>query len=152
MDKLKYAPTLIYPVGIEEEIVQQELFNPLLPIVTFKDADIDRLIETIEKREHGLALYIFTSDKNWAVKVMSGMQFGGGCVNDVVMHLMVKGVPFNGTGHSGMGAYHGKWGFQEFTHPQTILIGSKHFNLSLREHPYIGKSAGKKKAIFRLLS
>ena len=57
---------------------------------------------------------------------------------------MVKGVPFNGTGHSGMGAYHGEWGFREFTHPSTVLMGSNYFNLSLREHPYSG-SEGKKK-------
>ena len=53
--------------------------------------------------------------------------------------MMVKGVPFNGVGHSGMGAYHGKWGFMEFTHPQTVLIGSTIFNLSMREHPYSHK-------------
>ena len=65
-------------------------------------------------------------------------QYGGGSVNEVCVHIMVKGVPINGTGHSGMGAYHGKWGFMEFTHPQTVLFGKTHFNLSLREHPYEG--------------
>ena len=67
---------------------------------------------------------------------MSTQQYGGGCVNEVCLHLMVKGVPFNGTGHSGMGAYHGKWGFMEFTHPSTVLYGSSSFKLPLREHPY----------------
>ncbi|MBR1440410.1 MAG: aldehyde dehydrogenase, partial [Lachnospiraceae bacterium] len=55
------------------------------------------------------------------------------------IHMMVKGVPFNGTGHSGMGAYHGEWGFKEFTHPSSVLIGSNRFNLPLREHPYSKK-------------
>lgn len=147
----KYGPTVIYPVGIGEKAVQQELFNPLLPIVPYKDSEIDELLETIEQREHGLALYMFTKDKKWAEQVMSGMQFGGGCINDVIMHLMVKGVPFNGTGHSGMGAYHGKWGFEEFTHPQTVLVGSSRLNLPLREHPYTGKEGEGKNRMLRWL-
>ena len=151
-DELKYSPTLIYPVDIDESIVQNELFCPLLPIVPFKDGKIDSLIQTIEEREHGLALYMFTADRHWAENVMSRMQFGGGCINEVIMHLMVKGVPFNGTGHSGMGAYHGKWGFAEFTHPQTLLIGSSRLNLSLREHPYTGKGAKSKKTLLKFLS
>ncbi|MBP5158756.1 MAG: aldehyde dehydrogenase family protein [Lachnospiraceae bacterium] len=135
---LKYAPTIIYPVDIDEDIVKHELFCPLLPIVTFKDDEVGALLGTIAKREHGLALYLFTKNMRWAKRVMSTQQYGGGCVNEVCVHIMVKGVPFNGTGHSGMGAYHGKWGFMEFTHPQTVLFGKTHFNLSLREHPYEG--------------
>ena len=75
----------------------------------------------------------------WAKKVMSTRQYGGGCINEVCIHMMVKGVPFNGVGHSGMGAYHGEWGFREFTHPSTVLKGKTRFNLPLREHPYAGK-------------
>ena len=75
----------------------------------------------------------------WADKVMSSQQYGGGCINEVCLHLLVRGVPFNGTGHSGMGSYHGIWGFREFTHPSTVLIGSTKFNLPLREHPYTSK-------------
>lgn len=71
---------------------------------------------------------------------MRTQQYGGGCINEVCVHMMVKGVPFNGTGHSGMGAYHGEWGFREFTHPQTVLTGKTHANLPLREHPYSGKN------------
>ncbi|MBR2675583.1 MAG: aldehyde dehydrogenase family protein [Solobacterium sp.] len=137
-DTLKYSPTIIYPVEITEEIVQRELFSPLLPIVPFKDSEIDRLLDTIERRERGLALYLFTKDIAWAKKTMMRMQFGGGCINEVCMHMMVKGVPFNGVSHSGMGAYHGEWGFREFTHPSAVLIGSSFGNLPLREHPYSG--------------
>ncbi len=135
-DALQYAPTIIYPVGIDEPIVQHELFNPLLPVVTFEDAEVDELLDTIARREHGLAFYVFTRDMAWARRTMSSQQYGGGCINEVCLHLVVKGVPFGGTGHSGMGAYHGEWGFREFTHPTTVLEGRTRFNLSLREHPY----------------
>ena len=137
-ETLRFEPTIICPVEPDEPIVMHELFNPLLPVVTYRDCEADELMDMIAKREHGLALYLFTKDMKWAKKVMSTQQYGGGCVNEVCVHLMVKGVPFNGTGHSGMGAYHGEWGFREFTHPSTVLYGSNRFNLSMREHPYNG--------------
>lgn len=146
----KYCPTLIYPVKIDEPIVNHELFCPLLPIVEFEENEIDTLLNTIAEREHGLSLYLFTKNKAWAKKVMQTQQYGGGCVNEVCVHLMVKGVPFNGTGHSGMGAYHGEWGFREFTHPSSVLYGSTKFNLSLREHPYNGGVNGFAMKLIRL--
>ena len=146
----QYAPTMIYPVDINEPIVQHELFCPLLPIVPFKDAEVDELMDVIADREHPLAMYVFTKDMKWANRVMQTQQFGGGCINEVCIHMMVKGVPFNGTGHSGMGAYHGEWGFREFTHPQTVLKGSRFFNLSLREHPYTGEAGKTKMRLLRL--
>lgn len=145
----KYAPTMIYPVDINENIVQHELFCPLLPIVPFKDAEIDALMDVIAEREHPLAMYLFTKNIRWANRTMQTQQYGGGCINEVCIHLMVKGVPFNGTGHSGMGAYHGVWGFREFTHPQTVLKGHTIMNLPLREHPYSGKMEKLKLAILR---
>ena len=135
-DACKYQPTVIYPVDKDEPIVQHELFCPLLPVVTYKDSRIEDMMDTIAQREHGLALYLFTSDIAWARKTMQTQQYGGGCINEVCIHMMVKGAPFNGTGHSGMGAYHGKYGFMEFTHTSTVLRGFGHFNLSLREHPH----------------
>ena len=138
-DELKYAPTVIYPVSTQEAIVQHELFSPLLPVVPYPDAEADRLMQLIAKREHGLALYLFTKDLKWAEKTMSTQQYGGGCVNEVCMHLMVKNVPFGGTGHSGMGAYHGEWGFREFSHPSSVLYGKTKCNLPIREHPYTVK-------------
>ena len=146
----RYTPTIIYPVTIDEHIVQRELFCPLLPIVPFKDADVDSLMETIADREHPLAMYLFTKNKRWAKHVMRTQQYGGGCINEVCIHMMVKGVPFNGTGHSGMGAYHGEWGFREFTHPQTVLYGSTLFNLPLREHPYGGKKGETKMKLLKI--
>jgi len=146
----RFAPTIVYPVGIDEHIVRHEHFSPLLPVVPFKDAEVDKVMETIADREHPLAMYVFTKDMNWAKKVMSTQQYGGGCINEVCIHLMVKGVPFNGVGHSGMGAYHGEWGFREFTHPTTVLIGKTRFNLSLREHPYSGEHEKTKMRLLRM--
>ena len=143
-ETVRFAPTVFYPIGIDEEIVKHELFCPLLPVVPFKDEKVGMLLNVIAEREHPLSMYVFTSDKKWAKRAMRTLQFGGGCINEVCIHMMVKGVPFNGTGHSGMGAYHGEWGFREFTHPQTVLTGKTHGNLPLREHPYSG-TAGKRK-------
>lgn len=146
----RFSPTLIYPVSPDEDIVQHELFCPLLPVVPFKDAEADRITDIIADREHPLSMYVFTSDMKWAKKVMSTQQYGGGCINEVCIHMMVKGVPFNGIGHSGMGAYHGEWGFREFTHPTTVLKGKTRFNLPLREHPYSGKAGEKKMSLLKL--
>ncbi|MCQ2183570.1 MAG: aldehyde dehydrogenase family protein [Bacteroidales bacterium] len=132
----RYAPTIIYPVGADEEIVRKELFCPLLPVVPFKDSEVDAILDIIESREHPLAMYLFTRNIRWAERVMRSVQYGGGCINEVCVHMMVKGVPFGGVGHSGMGAYHGEWGFREFTHASTVLRGCTRFNLPLREHPY----------------
>ncbi|MBQ3277298.1 MAG: aldehyde dehydrogenase family protein [Oscillospiraceae bacterium] len=149
-ETLKYAPTVLYPIGFGEDIVRHELFSPLLPVVPFPDREIDTLMDGIAEREHGLALYLFTRDMAWAKRTMATQQYGGGCVNEVCLHLMVKGVPFNGVGHSGMGAYHGEWGFREFTHPSTVLFGSAKGNLPLREHPYGGKKNRYKMPLLRL--
>ena len=147
----RYSPTIIYPVDKDEHIVMHELFCPLLPVVPFKDDEVDALMDIIAEREHPLAMYLFTKNLKWAKRVMRTQQYGGGCINEVCVHMMVKGVPFNGTGHSGMGAYHGEWGFREFTHPQTVLIGKTRFNLPLREHPYTGKAEKSKLRILRLM-
>ena len=149
-ETVRFAPTVIYPVRLDEDIVQRELFCPLLPVVPFRDAEVGALLDVIAEREHPLSMYIFTADKKWAKRVMSTQQYGGGCINEVCIHMMVKGVPFNGTGHSGMGAYHGEWGFREFTHPQTVLMGKTRMNLPLREHPYSDATGKKKRKLLRL--
>jgi len=141
-EKFKVEPTVIYPIDINEPIVNKELFNPILPVVVYDEEKIEELLETIESREHGLAFYIFSKNKKETKKIMARMQFGGGCINEVCVHMMVKGVPFNGCGQSGMGAYHGKYGYEEFTHPCTVLMGKNKMNLSLREHPYTKKKLG----------
>ncbi len=146
-EAVKFSPTIVYPVGVDEDIVRHELFCPMLPVVPYRDSEIGRLLDVIADREHPLSMYVFTKDKKWAKRVMRTLQYGGGCINEVCIHMMVKGVPFNGTGHSGMGAYHGEWGFREFTHPQTVLVGKTHMNLPLREHPYSGKAGERKRRL-----
>ncbi|MCQ2155546.1 MAG: aldehyde dehydrogenase family protein, partial [Bacteroidales bacterium] len=89
----RYAPTIIYPVGADEEIVRKELFCPLLPVVPFKDSEVDAILDIIESREHPLAMYLFTRNIRWAERVMRSVQYGGGCINEVCVHMMVKGVP-----------------------------------------------------------
>ncbi|MBO4384910.1 MAG: aldehyde dehydrogenase family protein [Clostridia bacterium] len=148
--EVRFSPTVIYPVGVDEDIVKHELFCPLLPVVPYKDEEVEALLSVIAEREHPLSMYVFTSDKKWARRVMSTQQFGGGCINEVCVHMMVKGVPFNGTGHSGMGAYHGVWGFREFTHPQAVLTGKTRMNLPLREHPYTGKAGETKMKLLKI--
>ena len=148
-EAVRFAPTILYPVKIDEDIVRHELFCPLLPVVPYRDAEIEALLDVIAEREHPLSMYVFTSDRKWANHVMRTLQFGGGCINEVCIHMMVKGVPFNGTGHSGMGAYHGEWGFREFTHPQTVLTGKTRCNLPPREHPYSGKAGERKKKLLK---
>ncbi|MBR7046637.1 MAG: aldehyde dehydrogenase family protein [Lachnospiraceae bacterium] len=147
---LRFEPTVIYPADPWEAVASQELFAPLLPVVPYRDCEIDALLDLIGKREHGLSLYLFTKDLKWARKVMSSQQYGGGCINEVCLHFMVKGVPFGGVGHSGMGACHGKWGFMEFTHPSTVLTGASFGNLPLREHPYGGGRGDWKLPLLRL--
>ncbi len=144
INTLKFEPTIIYPCSLDDDITNHELFNSLLPIIEYDDSDIDDLLKKIEKREHPLSMYLFTKDYKWAKRVMATSQYGSGCINETCIQLMVKGVPFNGVGHSGMGKYHGKWGFDEFSHPSSVLIGYNKFNLDLRKHPYNDK---KKKLI-----
>lgn len=146
----KYSPTVIYPVSKDEPVVMHELFCPLLPVVEFDDADADSFLNEINRREKPLAFYLFTKNIRWANRTMARLQYGGGCINEVVYHMAVKGVPFNGVGHSGMGAYHGEWGFREFTHPSTVLRGKTVFNMSMREHPYTGKKNRYKEKLFRM--
>ena len=149
-ETLRFEPTVIYPADPWEAVASQELFAPLLPVVPYRDCEIDALLDLIGEREHGLSLYLFTKDLKWAWKVMASQQYGGGCINEVCLHFMVKGVPFGGVGHSGMGACHGKWGFMEFTHPSTVLTGASFGNLPLREHPYGGRRGAWKLPLLRL--
>ena len=132
----------------QDVFIYQKSHGPIYQELNKFNNEVDKLLDTIARREHGLAFYIFTKNKKWAKKVMQTQQYGGGCINEVCLHLMVKGVPFNGVGHSGMGAYHGIWGFKEFTHPSTVLFGHTKMNLSLREHPYNEK---KKKMLSKFL-
>lgn len=131
---LKIEPTVMDNVSWDDLIMQEEIFGPILPILTFKSADY--IIEKIENRPHPLALYVFSHDKKFIDKITSHCRFGGGCINDVVVHLATPEMPFGGFGESGMGAYHGKFGFETFSHRRSILDKSLCVDLPMRYQPY----------------
>ena len=131
---LKIDPTVMDNVSWDDLIMQEEIFGPILPILTFKSADY--IIEKIENRPHPLALYVFSQDKKFIDKITSHCRFGGGCINDVVVHLATPEMPFGGFGESGMGAYHGKFGFETFSHRRSILDKSLCVDLPMRYQPY----------------
>jgi aldehyde dehydrogenase (NAD+) len=108
----------------------------LVPYDTFEQA-----LAFVQKREHPLALYCFTNNKEHQKQILRSLSFGGGCINDVVMHLSNSALPFGGVGNSGMGAYHGKEGFKTFSHTKSILESKTWLEIKLRYAPYRGKLA-----------
>ena len=110
--------------------------------------DFDGMLAGIEARPHPLALYIFTADRRAAEKALSRCSFGGGCVNDVVIHLASSALPFGGFGESGMGSYHGKAGFDAFTHYKGIVDKKTWLDLPMRYQPY---TRGKERLVRRFL-
>lgn len=133
-ERLRIAPTVLDNVTWDDPVMGEEIFGPILPILTYQD--LGELMETLRALPHPLALYIFTRDKKAARAVTTGLSYGGGCVNDTLVHLATSAMPFGGVGQSGMGAYHGKVGFDTFTHYKSIL---KHYafpDLPFRYQPY----------------
>lgn len=128
------APTLISGVSWENAVMQEELFGPLLPVIPYDS--LDDVIEEIASRPTPLALYLFTNSRENARDVLLHVPFGGGCVNDTVMHLTSSRLPFGGLGESGMGQYHGKAGFDVFTHYKSVLFSSTRIDLPMRYAPY----------------
>lgn len=131
---LKIAPTIMDPVTFDDAVMREEIFGPLLPIIAYDD--LDEAIEKINSMAHPLALYIFTSDKSVAKKVTSRCSFGGGCVNDTIIHLATSNMGFGGFGESGMGSYHGRDGFQTFSHEKSIVDKKTWLDLPMRYQPY----------------
>ena len=132
----KIEPTIM---NIEENelnlnVMQEEIFGPILPILEF--SGIQEAIDYINKKEHPLALYLFTNNKNTEKLVTSSIKFGGGCINDTVIHLANTKLGFGGIGNSGMGSYHGKFSFDTFTHYTSIVKKSTIIDLPMRYHPY----------------
>ncbi len=133
-EALKIEPTVMDNVTWDDAVMQEEIFGPILPILTYEN--LDDVIDIIESKAHPLALYIFSSNKNNIKKVTERCRYGGGCVNDVVVHLATPEMPFGGCGESGMGSYHGKFGFDTFTHKKSILDKKTWFDLPIRYQPY----------------
>lgn len=115
-------------------VMQEEIFGPVLPIVAYDS--LDHAIAKINSMPHPLALYLFTSDQKIAKKVTARCSFGGGCINDVVIHLATSEMGFGGFGESGMGAYHGKNGFDTFSHYKSIVDKRTWLDLPMRYQPY----------------
>ena len=114
--------------------MQEEIFGPVLPILTFRT--IDEVVTTLHPLPKPLALYLFSQDKNTIRLVTQRCRYGGGCINDVVVHLATSSMGFGGVGESGMGSYHGKAGFDAFSHTKSILDKKTWLDLPMRYQPY----------------
>lgn len=123
-------PTVMVDVDEDDIVMGEEIFGPILPVLSFT-SDYD-LIDRIRKRPAPLALYLFSQSRDTQEYMMESLKFGGGCVNDTLMHLATPYLPFGGVGESGMGAYHGKYSFDTFTHEKSILKQTTVFDIPLR--------------------
>lgn len=133
-ETLRIAPTVMDDVTFDDKIMQEEIFGPVLPILTYQD--LDEAIAKINSLPDPLALYIFTNSKKTANKVIQSCSFGGGCINDVVIHLATSYMPFGGVGESGMGCYHGREGYKTFSHQKSIVDKKTWMDLPMRYQPY----------------
>ena len=129
------SPTVIDNCSWDDPSMQEEIFGPVLPVIVFKDLQSE-VIDKVKAGEKPLSLYIFSRNRGDVRKVLSQVSFGGGCVNETIMHLGNENLPFGGVGNSGMGAYHGKTGFDTFSHQKSVLYKSSWFNFDLLKPPY----------------
>ena len=121
-------------VTFSDAVMQEEIFGPVLPILTYDS--INEAVNNIRAMPHPLALYIFAGDTHVAENVIARIGFGGGCINDTLIHLATSEMPFGGFGESGMGSYHGKTGFDTFTHYKSIVDKKTWLDLPMRYQPY----------------
>ncbi len=152
----KFQPTLIDSgkvkdylngTGIKRGVLKEEIFGPFLPLLTY--GDMDEVIEYIRCGEKPLALYLFSNDKALQRKVLKRISFGGGCVNDSMVHLANEYLPFGGVGHSGQGAYHGKAGFLAFSHEKSLLYSKMVLDLPIKYPPHTPQKLKWLKRIFK---
>ena len=132
--ELRIEPTVLDNVTFSDAVMQEEIFGPVMPILVFDS--LDEVIRNVNAMPHPLALYLFTSDNAAAKKVTSRCGFGGGCINDTIIHLATTEMGFGGFGESGMGAYHGKIGFDTFSHYKSIVDKKTWIDLPMRYQPY----------------
>ena len=130
----KIEPTILTRVSWDSPVMQEEIFGPVMPVLTFNS--IDEVIRNVNSMAHPLALYIFAQDKAICEKITSECGFGGGCINDVIIHLATSEMPFGGFGESGMGSYHGQKGFETFSHYKSIVDKKTWIDLPMRYQPY----------------
>ena len=134
--KLKIEPTVMANVTWDDAVMGQEIFGPILPIITYKTDE--EMLSIVNGRDKPLALYLFTSNKKLEKTVLSRCSFGGGCINDAIVHLATNNMGFGGVGESGMGAYHGKVGFDTFSHKKSIVDKKTWIDVKMRYQPYTG--------------
>ncbi|WP_230158636.1 aldehyde dehydrogenase [Flavobacterium sp. CECT 9288] len=133
-DTLYISPTLLDEPKSTSPVMNEEIFGPILPILSFQNkTDVEKVIKSFEKP---LALYIFSTNKSFTDEILQKYSFGGGCVNDTVVHLVNNRLPFGGVGNSGMGAYHGKLSFDIFSHKKAIVKRGTWLDLPIRYAPY----------------
>lgn len=131
---LQIEPTILDQVSAEDKVMQEEIFGPILPLITVENTD--EAFQWIQGREKPLALYLFSNDKATQHQFMHNLAFGGGCINDTIMHIASSTLPFGGVGNSGMGAYHGKYSFQTFSHAKAVVKRGRRPDIALRYQPY----------------
>lgn len=135
-ESLRIAPTVLNNITWDDAVMGEEIFGPLLPILTFDT--LDEALDTVESHPHPLALYFFSEDKAAQKKVLDTCRFGGGCINDTIIHLATSDMPFGGVGESGMGSYHGRVGFETFSHYRSIVDKKTWMDLPIRYQKYTG--------------
>ena len=135
-ESLRIAPTVLNNITWDDAVMGEEIFGPLLPILTFDT--LNEALDTVESHPHPLALYFFSEDKAAQKKVLDTCRFGGGCINDTIIHLATSDMPFGGVGESGMGSYHGRVGFETFSHYRSIVDKKTWMDLPIRYQKYTG--------------
>ncbi len=135
---LRIAPTVMTNVTWEDAVMGEEIFGPILPVLTYDDRQdfISCAIRCVEEHPHPLALYLFSEDKKSKRRILDQCHFGGGCINDTIIHLATSAMPFGGVGESGMGGYHGKTGFETFSHYRSIVDKKTWMDLPIRYQKY----------------
>lgn len=133
-ETLQIAPTILDHVTWDSPVMKEEIFGPVLPVITFKTEE--ELPEILGHFEKPLAVYTFTTKKTMENYVLKNLSFGGGCINDTIIHLATSAMGFGGVGGSGMGSYHGKNGFETFSHRKSIVKKYNWIDLPMRYHPY----------------
>lgn len=145
-EKRYISPTVLDHVTWEDAVMQEEIFGPILPILTYKN--LDEAIQKVIEGEKPLSAYIFSNNAKEQTKILEKLSFGGGCINDTLMHISNHHLPFGGVGNSGLGNYHGKFGFDAFSHQKAILDKSIYLEPELKYPPY---TDGKLKILKKLL-
>jgi len=133
-ETLQIAPTIMANITWQDKIMQEEIFGPVLPILTFEN--IEEVIDLLNGKPKPLALYLFSNDKQTIKQITSRVRYGGGCINDTIVHLATTEMPFGGVGESGMGEYHGEQGFKTFSHFKSIVDKKNWIDFPVRYSPY----------------